>query len=81
MPKILGNQVLQLQGKYLKVNFRFLQENCKRLLVSKVKNLIGFVWFNHSWPRPSAFTSLRLLATNDNRTIITVPFDGRKEQV
>ena len=48
MPKILGNQVLQLQGKYLKVNFRFLQENCKRLLVSKAKNLIGFVWFNHS---------------------------------
>ena len=45
MPKILGNQVLQLQGKYLKVNFRFLQENYKRLLVSKAKNLIGFVWF------------------------------------
>ena len=39
MPKILGNQVLQLQGKYLKVNFRFLQESCKRLLVSKAKNL------------------------------------------
>ena len=52
----------------------FLTRNCKRLLVSKAKNLIGLVWFNHSWPRPSAFTSLRLLATNDNRTIITVPF-------
>ena len=74
MPKILGTQVLQLQGKYLKVNFRFLQENYKRLLVSKAKNLIGFVWFNHSWPLPSAFASLRLLAMNDNRTILTVPF-------
>ena len=39
MPKILGNQVLQLQGKYLKAKFRFLQENGKRLLVSKAKKL------------------------------------------
>ena len=39
--------------------------------MSKAKNLIGFVLFNHSWPRPSAFTSLRLLTTNDNRTIIS----------
>ena len=56
MPKILGNQVLQLQRKYLKVNFRFLQENCKRLFVSKAKNLIGFVWLkncNHSSLRDS----------------------------
>ena len=37
VPKILGNQVLQLQRKYLEVNFRFLQENCKRLFVSKLK--------------------------------------------
>ena len=75
--KILGNQVLQLQRKYLKVNFRFSQGNCKRIFVSKAKNLIGFVWLkncHHSWRRPNAFTSLRLLATNDNRTIITVPF-------
>ena len=75
MPKIVGDRVLQLQRKYLKVNFRFLQEKSKRLFVSKAKNLIGFVWLkdrNHSWSqermRPSAFTSPRLLATNDNRT-------------
>ena len=54
-----------------------LTRNSKILFVSKAKNVIGFVWlknWNHSWPRPSAFTSLRLLPTNDNRTIITVPF-------
>ena len=50
MPKILGNHLLQLQGKYLKVNFRFLQENCKRILVSKAKNLIGFVFKNIEGP-------------------------------
>ena len=41
-----------------------------------------FVWlrnWNRSW-RPSAFTSLLLLTTNDNRAW-QCPFDGRKEQV
>ena len=39
--------------------------------------MIGFVWlknWKHSWPLPSAFTTLRLLPINDNRTIITVHF-------
>ena len=55
----------------------FLTRNSKILFVSKAKILIGFDWLknrNHSRPRPSSFTSLRLLPTNDNRTIITVPF-------
>ena len=37
MPKILGNQVLQLQRKFLKVNFRFLQETARDYLCQKLK--------------------------------------------
>ena len=43
MPKILGNQVLQLQSKIPKGELLFPTRNSKTLLVSKVKNLIGFV--------------------------------------
>ena len=48
-----------------------------RLFASKAKSVIGFVWFknwNHSWPRPSAFTLLWLLPMKNNQTIITVSF-------
>ena len=55
----------------------FLTRNNKRLFVSKAENLVGFVWlenWKYSWLLPSAYTSLRLLPANDNRTMITVPF-------
>ena len=35
--EILGNQVLQLQRKFLKVNFRFLQETGRDYLCQKLK--------------------------------------------
>ena len=37
-PKILGYQVLQLQRKFLKVNFRFLQKAAKDYLCQKLKS-------------------------------------------
>ena len=37
LPKILGNQVIQLQRKFLKVNFRFLQETARDYLCQKLK--------------------------------------------
>ena len=37
MPQIPGNQVLQLQKKFLKVNFRFLQETARDYLCQKLK--------------------------------------------
>ena len=37
VPRILGNQVLQLQRKLLKVNFRFLQEAARDYLCQKLK--------------------------------------------
>ena len=43
MPKILGNQVLQLK-EIPKGELSFLTRNSKRLYVSKAKNLIGYVW-------------------------------------
>ena len=39
MRKILENQVLQLQGKFLKVNFRFLQEIARDYLGQKLNTL------------------------------------------
>ena len=43
---ILGNQVLPLRRKFLKANFRFLQETARDYLCQMVgvKNLNGFVW-------------------------------------
>ena len=46
--KIHGNQVLQLERKFLKVNFRVLLETAKDYLCQTLNTWIGFLLFEKS---------------------------------